>query len=191
MMWLLAQRLTWRGYRVINWGYRSIQRNLEEHGRDLHRRLCELDEDVSIEDLHLVTHSMGGIVARTALTHGKATKLRRMVMLCPPNRGSQWATMFGPFLKPVCQTVDQLATRPDSYVNTLPCPEDLEVGIIAAAYDPLVTIDSTFLGMERDHLVWPYITHTGVLFRNKIAEQITHFLSHGEFHRDETLAMSA
>src|SRR3954469_21113097 len=68
MMWLLAQRLTWRGFRVVNWGYRSTQRSLEGHGDDLHRQLAELDGDAKIGDIHLVTHSMGGIVARTALT---------------------------------------------------------------------------------------------------------------------------
>lgn len=191
MMWLLAQRLAARGYRVENWGYRSIRRGLEDHGHDLHQRLVELDDDDAVDNVHLVTHSMGGIVARTALTHMGLTKLERMVMLCPPNRGSQWATMFGPLLKPVCQTLDQLAARPDSYVNTLPLPEGLEVGIIAAEYDPLVRIDSTFLGSERDHLVWPLVTHTGVLFRNGIAEQVAYFLDRGEFQRQEPLAMSA
>ena len=191
MMWLLAQRLSWRGYRVINWGYRSTRRNLEDHGLDLHARLAELDGDPAVKELHLVTHSMGGIVARTALTHDGLCKLRRMVMLCPPNRGSKWASVFGPILKPVCNTLDQLAMRPDSYVNCLPAPERLDVGIIAAAYDPLVRIDSTFLGVERDHLIWPYVTHTGVLFRYGVAEQIAHFLKRGEFLREQTLAISA
>src|SRR5687768_3410488 len=83
MMWLLAQRLSWRGYRVINWGYRSTRRSLEDHGLDLHTRLTELEGDPTVKELHLVTHSMGGIVARTALTHDGLCKLRRMVMLCP------------------------------------------------------------------------------------------------------------
>jgi len=191
MMWLLAQRLSWRGYHVVNWGYRSTQRSLEQHGLDLHKKLTELESDPKVKELHLVTHSMGGIVARTALTHEEVGKLRRMVMLCPPNRGSQWATFFGPILKPVCNTVDQLATRPDSYVNCLPMPERLEVGIIAAEYDPLVKLDSTFLGVERDHLIWPFVTHTGVLFRSGVAEQIAHFLKRGEFLREQSLAMSA
>jgi pimeloyl-ACP methyl ester carboxylesterase len=193
MMWLLAQRPTWRGYRVVNWGYRSTQRGLEGHGEDLYRELAALDGDEKVRDIHLVTHSMGGIVARTALAQGQGeiTKLKRMVMLCPPNRGSQWATVFGPFLKPVCRTLDQLATRPDSYVNCLPVPEGLEVGIIAAAYDPLVALNSTFLGSERDHLVWPNVMHSGVLFRHGVAEQIAHFLNRGEFLREQRVAMSA
>lgn len=192
MMWLLAQRLAWRDYRVVNWGYRSIMRTVENHGLNLFHDLADLDADTNVKEVHLVTHSLGGIVARAALTHGKIDKLKRMVMLCPPNRGSRWATVFGPLLKPVCGTVDQLATRPDSYVNTLPLPEEgPEVGIIAAAYDPLVAIDSTFLGVERDHLIWPYVTHTGVLFRTGVAEQIAHFLNRGEFLRQDNLAMSA
>jgi len=191
VMWLMGQRLKQRGYRVVNWGYPSIRRNVEAHGQDLHRRLLELEQDPSVGEIHLVTHSMGGIVARTALTHGDLVKLHRMVMLCPPNRGSRWATMFGPLLRKLCCTIDQLATRPDSYVNCLPLPEDLEVGIIAAAFDPLVPLDSTYLGVERDHIIWPLSLHSGILFRNGVAEQVAHFLANGEFLRHGRLAVSA
>jgi hypothetical protein len=111
-----------------------------------------------------------------------------MVMLCPPNRGSRVATLFGPLLKSVCCTIDQLAHRPDSYVNKLPVPDQLDVGIIAASFDTLVPLASTYLGVERDHIVWPYTLHTGVLFRAGVADQVAHFLKHGAFQRDPQLA---
>lgn len=194
MMWLLGRRLARQGYRVINWGYRSIRRTIETHGRDLYRELVKLENDPSVEEFYLVGHSMGSIVSRTALTNGRFEKLHRMVMLAPPNRGSRLATMFGPLLKPICSTIDQLATRPDSYVNCLPLPQNLEIGIIAAQYDGLVHLDSTYLGIERDHLVWPFTLHSGVLFRLGVATQIVHFFNHGEFlrsRRQEPMPLSA
>ncbi len=190
VMWLLARRLQRRGLRVVNWGYNSTRGTLQQHGRNLYCELESLVADDSVKEVHLVTHSMGGIVARTALTYGTPAKVRRMVMLCPPNRGSRVASFFGPWLRPLCKTIDQLATRPDSYVNSLPLPERLEVGIIAAAYDGLVPMASTYLGNERDHLVWPNTMHSGVLFRPGVAEQIANFISQGEFVRTR-LAMSA
>lgn len=183
MMWLLEKRLAAYGYEVVNWGYRSMSCTVEGHGRDLADQLAELDADRDVRSLSLVTHSMGGIVARSALTHGRPTKLKRMVMLCPPNRGSRWATWLGPIFRPVCQTLDQLAARPDSFVNCLPLPEGLEVGIIAAEYDALVHLDSTRLGVERDHLVWPLTLHSGILFRAGVVEQIACFLRTGAFLR--------
>jgi pimeloyl-ACP methyl ester carboxylesterase len=197
MMWLLGQRLSRRGYRVVNWGYRSIRRTIEAHGCDLQRDLRKLEQDATVDEFYLVTHSMGGIVGRTALAlaarEGRSFQnLHRMVMLAPPNRGSKVANLFGPWLKPICGTIDQLASRPDSYVNCLPLPQQLEVGIIAAQYDGLVHLESTYLGVERDHLVWPYTLHSGVLFRFGVAEQIAHFLEQGSFVRPEkSVALSA
>lgn len=191
MMWLLAKRLAQHDWCVINWGYRSTRLCIKTHGGDLARKLAELQADDRIQEIGLVTHSMGGIVARTALTQVRPDKLRRMVMLCPPNRGSHVATLFGRFLQPVCRAIDQLAARPDSYVNSLPVPAELEIGIIAAAYDTLVPLANTYLGVERDHLVWPYTLHTGVLFHAGVAEQITHFLQYGAFQRQSRLATSA
>lgn len=192
MMALMGYRLKQLGYRVVNWGYSSIRGTIERHGQALHKRLSELDLDETTDELFLVTHSMGGIVGRTALSFGMPEKLQRMVMLAPPNRGSGWATWFGPLLRPFCHTVDQLATRPDSYVNLLALPPaHLEIGVIAAGQDVLVPIEHTRLGCERDHMVWPNTLHSGVLFRQAVVDQIHHFLKNGIFLREERPLLSA
>jgi pimeloyl-ACP methyl ester carboxylesterase len=196
MMWLLGMRLARRGYRTINWGYLSLSRSIESHANDLHDALTELEQDPEVDEFFLVGHSMGSIVSRTAVTRccddcGPFTKLRRMVMLAPPNRGSHLASWLGPWLKPIIPTLDQLADRADSYVNCLPIPEKLDIGIIAAQYDGLVNLSNTYLGIERDHLICPHTIHSGVLFHQGVVDQIVHFLEHGCFVRERQRAMSA
>jgi pimeloyl-ACP methyl ester carboxylesterase len=189
-MVLLAQRLKTLGYHTINWGYWSLGKTIEHHGEQVHRLLNRLAAEPDTQELFLVTHSMGGIVARHALTLSKPANLRRMVMLAPPNRGSHWATVLGPWIKPFCQTLDQLATRSDSFVNRLPEPQDLEVGIIAAGRDLLVPQSHTYLHSQRDHWVAPAAIHSGVLFRRSVVKQIDSFLRTGHFLHSSAPATS-
>lgn len=187
----LARQLQATNRRVINWGYRSLLRSICAHGEELAALLQQLDSDGEIRAVHLVTHSMGGIVARTALAERVPRKMRRMVMLAPPNRGSRAATFFGPLFQKICKPISELADLPDSYVCTLPEPRGLEIGIIAANYDALVQQASTRLSIEHDHLVVP-TWHTGLLFRQDVAHQVQHFLEQGRFdHPPENVAAGA
>lgn len=176
--------MTWRlgaaGYRVENWSYRSLRDTIEIHGERLHARLAELDGDPSLGRLHLVAHSMGCIVSRQALALGKPRRLGRVVLLAPPNHGAYLATFFGPWLRWGCRTIDQLATRPDSYVNRLPPMDDVEFGVIAARYDLLVPRFSTHLVGERAHETLMALHGPMVLQRN-VARHVVHFLREGCF----------
>ena len=64
---LLARRLAKHFGRAINWGYRSFSKTIEDHAQRLKIKLDELDTDPAFRQIHLVTHSMGGIVGRQAL----------------------------------------------------------------------------------------------------------------------------
>jgi len=101
-------------------------------------------------------------------------------MLAPPNHGSFVATAatstFGRLLKPVAE----LSTQPESLVNRLPMPADVEVGVIAAAYDALVTEESTHPDVPHAHVTLP-TWHTGLLFRPETAELVDSFLATGSF----------
>lgn len=187
LMWPLARRLERASYRVTNWGYASTWRTIEEHGEKLARTLRELDENSEIDTLNLVTHSMGGIVAREALRQYLPKKLKRMVMMAPPNHGSYWATLFGPLLRPFCRTIDQLANRANSFVNRLPEPPAPEIGILAVHFDLLVNVASTHLAREADHVVVPGF-HSAPLFSPRAAAEVIHFLQHGSFRNSRRAA---
>ncbi|HUY88009.1 MAG TPA: hypothetical protein VMV10_04710 [Pirellulales bacterium] len=146
----------------------------------LHLRLAELDADPAVTRIHLVSHSMGGIVARYALILGRPTKLGRFVMLAPPNKGSRLASFCGPALRCCFPAIDQLAARPGSFVNGLPEPEGVEVGIIDASIDLLVRAGNTSLACQRDHIVLT-ATHTLLAFQGRLAEEVLRFLATGRF----------
>ncbi len=177
---LLAKRLTARFGRVVNWGYRSLRKTIASHAEQLKNVLDELDTDATYCRVHLVSHSMGGIVGRQALLLGVPRKMGRFVMIAPPNQGSPVASFFGPLFKPVCRTLDELASRPDSYVNQLPRLDGVPTGIIAARSDIQVPLANTKLDTARQRIVLPG-RHSSLLFRRDLAEHVTHFLEHGEF----------
>jgi hypothetical protein len=104
----------------------------------------------------------------------------RFVMLAPPNRGSFVATAtartFGRILRPVVE----LTTADDSLVNSLPTPQDIDIGVIAAKHDALVAEDSTHPHAPHAHITlatW----HTGLLFSRETADLTAAFLATGEF----------
>jgi pimeloyl-ACP methyl ester carboxylesterase len=165
---------------VVNWGYPSLWSPIERHGRELARLLRRLD-DGRCERIHLVTHSMGGIVARVALAEYQPGRLGRFVMIAPPNRGSYVATRFAPLLGQICPPIRQLADHEASFVRSLPLPS-CELGVIAAGTDWMVPEASTHLGCQRDHIVVPGL-HSTVLWRRETAAQVRHFLEHGAFCR--------
>ena len=123
---------------------------------------------------------MGCIIGRMALSLTPQPKLGRFVMLTPPNRGSFVATnavgLFGRLFPPVAE----LATTPDSLVNKLEDPAGVDVGVIAAAKDALVDIESTRLGTPHDHITLPCM-HSAVLFRKDAANLVDAFLKNGSF----------
>ena len=177
----LRRALERQGFRAVNWRYGSLRGSIEAHAARLAAKARELDEDAAVERLHFVGHSMGAIVVRRALAMARPRKLGRVVLLAPPNRGARMADfalrLFGRRLR----AATELCSHPDSYVNRLAPAPDLDCGVIAAAWDHVVALGSTYLPGQRDHLVLPSL-HTLPLHRHTPA-QVGHFLREGRFMR--------
>lgn len=180
MLALLGHRLSRRGYLPRPWGYWNMLCSIRVHADRYAAELERLDDDPTIDTLHLVTHSMGGIVARAALERYRPRKLGRFVMLAPPNRGSFVARAAAGALGGVVKPVAELSTAPDSLVNMLGMPEGVDVGVIAAEHDALVTAESTHPGVVHDHVTLPCL-HSSLLFRRDAADLVAAFLASGSF----------
>jgi len=180
MLSLLAHRLGRHGYLPRPWGYWNMCCSIRVHAERFATQLERLDADPGIDALHLVTHSMGGIIARAALDRYRPRKLGRFVMLAPPNRGSFVATAaagaFGGLFRPVAE----LTTAPDSFVNSLGTPSGVQIGVIAAGHDALVAPESTDPGVPHDLVTLPCL-HSSLLFRRDAAALVADFLATGSF----------
>jgi alpha-beta hydrolase superfamily lysophospholipase len=176
----LGWRLRRQGYATTAWGYWNMRCSLLVHAARFALELESLDANPAVDTLHLVTHSMGGIIARAALDRFRPRKLGRIVMLAPPNKGSFVATMaagtFGRVFKPVAE----LSTASNSLVNSLPMPKDIDLGVIAAQWDALVSDASTHPDVPHAYATIPTF-HSGLLFRRDAADLIASFLDRGQF----------
>lgn len=118
-MWPISRRLKRKGFAVHNWGYRSVRNRIEDHAHRLGEFLSKLSRHSS-RRIHLVTHSMGGIIARTMLADHDLDNLGCIVMLAPPNRGSHVARKLARYVGWLTPSIEQLSDAPDSFVNQLP-----------------------------------------------------------------------
>lgn len=141
------------GYTVLNWGYPTWLRSTEQHVRHLLPKVESLQRDPNVRSISFVTHSMGGILARCALHFGSDEKIKRLVMLAPPNRGSHLTRIsLGPFAWFV-PTIADLSESPDSLPNRLEVNSAVEIGVIAASHDFIVPVANTQLANQADHCV--------------------------------------
>ncbi len=181
----LASLLKQQNYVIVNWTYRSLWYSIATHAERLRQRVDLLETDEGIGRIHFVTHSMGGIIARCALQPAAAAKVGRMVMLAPPNTGSRLTRLPSGPLGKLFPPISELSEACDSFVNSLPEPVDIEVGIIAAAADRIVDLANTRLKCQRDHVVLPG-SHQGLPSCHEAGPRVLHFLQHGRFEPDAT-----
>ena len=182
-MWLLGRRLERRGYTVRNWGYRSIGQRIETHANRLATDLIAIGADMPAGKMHLVTHSMGGIIARAMFATHAIDNLGRVVMLAPPHQGSHAARKLVPYLGWLTPSLNQLSDAEDSYVKQLPNSfqlGDIEFGIVEATKDRVIVQGGVLLDGYRDYA--SVEGHHGVLAWYPQAIQFTeNFLANGRF----------
>ena len=182
--WLLtplARRLRKRGWQTSLWGYQSLTPSVLTHAARFADELARVAQTPGIDTLHVVAHSMGGIVTRAALSRYTPEKLGRLVMLAPPNRGSFVATATAGLMGRLFRPVSELTTAPESLVNRLAEPIGVETGVIAAGFDQLVSLESTRLAMPHQHITLPCM-HSSLLFRRDAARLTAEFLERGVFN---------
>ena len=182
-MWPISRRLGRLGFTVDNWGYRSLGKSIEAHAARLAELLERIDRQADDEKFYLVTHSMGGIIARTVFEEYTFPNLERVVMLAPPNHGSHVARKIAPYVGWLTPSLQQLSDAPGSYVNRLSRSLDhnhFALGIIEAKKDRVIASGCVLL--ESNHEFAQVNGHHGVLtWYADTVRLVESFLVHGSF----------
>ena len=193
-MEVMRSSLTEANFAVAAVGYPSTRQSIGEHAAGLTQLLNALDH---IERVSFVTHSLGGIVVRAALADDtlqwrRTIELGRVVMLAPPNQGSELArelSAFSPFRALAGPSADEL-TRELNGIPAPPCP----FGIVAASRksenglnpfiegddDGIVSVAETKLEGASDYLEVEGL-HTFVMTDRKVIAATIRFLDTGKF----------
>jgi triacylglycerol lipase len=183
-----------RGYRVINWHYRSTRMTIADAAESFAREVAP--KLTTATRVHFLTHSLGGIIVRRFLATYGLPNVGRVVMLAPPNGGSEVADVLGQScaLKKLVAPLRELGTGDASVPRTLPAA-DFELGVIAGSRshiplfdrwmqrvpnDGVVAVDRTRVNGMRDFLVL-HRTHTTLPWSPDAIRAALTFLEHGRF----------
>lgn len=192
----LESALAAEGYVVLNCDYSTHTQPIEKLSLAVVGGALADERLRGCSKVHFVTHSMGGILVRYYFANRKDERLGRVVMLGPPNKGSEvvdhlrgwWA-----FRKVIGPAGQQLGTDKDSVPNRLG-PVSFELGVIAGDRsmnwmnscmikgrdDGKVSVESTKVAGMRDHLV-VHTTHPFIMKNRRVIASVIEFLKSGQF----------
>lgn len=188
-------------YTVFNVAYPTTRGTVADHARTLAKVIDSLD---GITEINFVCHSLGNLVVRHYLgDHAKPEqglrpdpRIKRMVMLGPPNRGAKMAEAFAgvdAFHTVAGRSASQLASSWADLESRLATPE-FQFGIIAGGrgtekgYNPwlgadndmVVSVETTRLPGACDFVVVPAL-HTLMMDDATVRQYTLRFLQQGCF----------
>ena len=175
----LADELAKRGFDAYSYDYPTSTCSLSLHCEIFLMKFRELVKQLpDNEKIHILTHSMGGLVMRGALaqmTSDECHRISAFVMLGPPNHGSPLANIT--IIDSFNHSLKDMRPDGDSFVNNIPSPAWLPpVGIIAGRFDGKVPLESTPLPAPLAYdLTVVNCTHPGLRKPSNVLEQILAF----------------
>jgi len=183
--------LSRRGYAATALDYRSMGQGLDEHARRLAARIAELRRPA----IHLVGHSLGGLVILRYLRAYGEQHTGRIVLLGTPARACMAGLRLGNLAageRLLGASRDIWRSLPDDY------RPQCELGVIAGSRpwglgrlvmrlpgtnDGVVRLEETEVAGMRDRIVLP-VSHSGMLVSARVARQVAAFLERGVFDHD-------
>jgi pimeloyl-ACP methyl ester carboxylesterase len=191
------------GYETLNITYPSQKKNIDDIAAYLREKHLNDVFWEKADKVHIVTHSMGGLVARRYLDTYKKDipegKMGRVVMLAPPNGGSEVADtihnlslykwFYGPAgeeLTSAVQSKNESAVYYDLGIiaGTKEWPYFVAIFIVPGKSDGRVSVEKTKLDGMADH-VSVSATHTFIMNKEDVHKQILCFLKNAAFEHEE------
>jgi pimeloyl-ACP methyl ester carboxylesterase len=186
-------------FRAHLFGYPSMRDTLDQNAQALAAYIAER----GFESVHLVGHSLGGVVAVRTLALHPDVPVHRVVCLGSPLCGSRPArrlsrTKWGKRLVGMSVRTGVVAEPADRWARAV-C-DSHEIGVIAGTVpvglgrlanpfdeenDGTVAVSETRLPGVKDHLCMA-VNHTGLATSRDVATQVAAFFKRGEFLREES-----
>ena len=187
-----------QGYEVFNIDYPSRKYQVSELANIVGKEVIEQTSDAG--KVHFITHSMGGIILRYMQKYNPLPNLGRVVMLSPPNHGSEVVDKLGGLWLFECingPAGKQLGTDKNSLCQKLG-KVDFELGvitgdrsinwinsiIISGKDDGKVSIESAKVEGMDDFLI-VHVSHPFIMKNKTVITQCFHFLRNGTFNMNE------
>ncbi len=184
----LANRLRTAGFDTHLFNYKTRSGALPAQAEQLHRFISKR----SLTTLHLLAHSLGGLVAMEMLARYRDLPPGRVVLLGSPVNGSELVRRLtrgatgklffgnsGEALAGGCN--HQSGGRQTGLIaGNRPYGLGRLVRIFDLPNDGTVAVAETRLNGPASHIELP-VTHTGMLFSAAVAEQVICFLKSGAF----------
>jgi len=188
----LRARLERRSFAFHDFSYSSVTAPLA----DCAAALAAFVERVPGTTVHLVGHSLGGVLACAMLERGLPARLGRIVCLGSPLRGSRTAARLARWPggqrligKCLCEVQARggfsawpAGVEVGSIAGSLPFGVGRLFGAFPEPNDGTVAVDETLIAGLADHIVLP-VSHVALLWSRAVADQTEHFLVHGRFRR--------
>jgi pimeloyl-ACP methyl ester carboxylesterase len=199
-LWLKGHEAAWLRRRLARdlgaethaFSYRSVSADSAANALQLARFLAQIPADT----LHLIGHSLGGLVILKLFEIAPPTAMGRIVLMGSPVCGSRTAQRLAelPYGKKILGlTVDDELLRPRP--RRWQAARDLGIiagdvglgmgrliGRFAEPNDGTVAVSETYLEGAQDHWVGR-VSHSGMLFSAAVAQQAGAFLRGGRFER--------
>ncbi len=187
----LGWHLSRCGFDVVRFSYSSIKYRLEQNAD----RLAKLCREQGTAPLHLVGHSLGGLLILAALERNRDLKAQRVVLIGSPYAGITAAVGLARSVtgaRMLGRTLNDWMRIPRPAV-----PGGVELGVIAGDVpfglgrlvadlpkpnDGVVCVEETHVPGAKESIVLR-INHTGMLVSPVVARAACAFLRNGSFRR--------
>jgi len=192
----MADALNELGYQTTNLSYPSRQQSIKQLADHHLAPAIQNCQKSGAQKIHLITHSLGGIIVRDYLSRNKVKELGRVVMLAPPNQGSEVVDEIGHWQAfksingPAGGQLGTAATSHPKALGAITYPVGIIAGdrsinpinshIIEGPDDGKVSIENTKVEGMADHIVI-HRTHPMIMKRQETITLSIRFLQQGRF----------